>query len=131
MKIDHFAFEVSDLEASIHFYTQKLGFRVQLGKTVDEKEHEAFAILELEGGRLELLQALSEENQPMPFTPLIQRPHSCPHLALQVENFDRAIARLAEAGIPILNGPLEMPGAVKWLYFCDPDRNMIEFVQNL
>ena len=35
----------------------------------DEEHHEAFAFLELEGGNLELLQALDEDNQPVPFDP--------------------------------------------------------------
>ena len=35
MKIDHFAYEVSDLDASIRFYTQKLGFKVLFEKMVD------------------------------------------------------------------------------------------------
>jgi catechol 2,3-dioxygenase-like lactoylglutathione lyase family enzyme len=131
MKIDHFAYEVSDLEASMRFYTQKLGFKVQTDKIIDEKEHEAFAILELEGGRLDLLQALSETNVPKPFQPVTVRPHACPHLALQVDDFDRSLSMLAAEGIPILHGPLEIPGVAKWMYFCDPDRNVIEFCQDL
>jgi lactoylglutathione lyase len=131
MKIDHFAFEVSDLQASIHFYVEKLGFAIQFDKIVDDKEHEAFAILEMEGGKLELIQALSETNEPQPFAPLTVRPHACPHLALQVDDFDQTLARLAAQGIPILHGPLEVPNVAKWLYVCDPDRNVIEFCQDL
>jgi lactoylglutathione lyase len=131
MKIDHFAYEVSDLEASIRFYVEKLGFKIQFDKMVDGKEHEAFAILEMDGGKLELIQALSETNGSKPFEPLTVRPHACPHLALQVEDFDRTLAMLAAQGIPILHGPLEVPGVVKWLYVCDPDRNVIEFCQDL
>jgi len=131
MKIDHFAYEVSDLETSIRFYVERLGFGVQFPRTVDEKEHEAFAILELEGGKLELIQALSEANQPKPFAPLTVRPHACPHLALQVEDFSTALAVLSAWGVPILHGPLEVPGVAKWLYFCDPDGNVIEFCQDL
>ena len=131
MKIDHFAYEVSDLGASIRFYVEKLGFRIQLDKIVDDKEHEAFPILEMEGGKLELIQALSETNGSKSFEPLTVRSHACPHLALQVEDIDRAQAMLAAEGIPILHGPLEVPGVAKWLYFCDPDCNVIEFCQDL
>jgi len=131
MKIDHFAYEVSDLEASMRFYTEKFGFTVQIDKIVDEKEHEAFAILEMDGGKLELIQALSETNEAKSFQPVNVRPHACPHLALQVEDFDRTLATLAAQGIPILHGPLEAPGVAKWLYICDPDDNVIEFCQDL
>jgi lactoylglutathione lyase len=131
MKIDHFAYEVSDLGASIRFYVEKLGFTIQIDKVVDGKEHEAFAILEMDGGKLELIQALSDTNGPKPFEPLTVRPHACPHLALQVEDFERTLVMLSAQGIPILHGPLEVPGVVKWLYVCDPDRNVIEFCQDL
>ena len=131
MKIDHFAYEVSDLEASIHFYTDKLGFKVQFAKMIDEKQHEAFAILEMDGGKLELIQALSETNGPKPFEPLSVRPHACPHLAFQVENFDQTLSMLAAEGIPFLHGPLEVSGVVRWMYVCDPDGNAIEFCQYL
>jgi catechol 2,3-dioxygenase-like lactoylglutathione lyase family enzyme len=131
MKIDHFAYEVSDLDAAIRFYTGKLGFKVVLGKTVDEKEHEAFAILELAGGKVELLQALSADNTPQPFEPIPLRPHACPHLALGVDDFDATLAMLAREGISILHGPLEIAGVAKWMYVCDPDGNVIEFCQDL
>jgi len=131
MKIHHFAYEVSDMDASMRFYTEKLGFKVQSAKVVDTQQHEAFAILESDGGRLELVQALSETNEPQSFDPVSVRPHACPHLALQGEDFDRALARLAEEGLPLLHGPFEVPGVVRWLYFCDPDRNVIEFIQDL
>ncbi len=128
MKIDHFAYEVSDLDASIRFYTQKLGFKVLFEKMTDEKEHEAFAILGMDGGHLELLQALSEKNEPKPFKPVTVRPHACPHLAFQVADLDDTLTMLASEGIPILHGPLEAPGA-RWMYACDPDNNVIEFCQ--
>ncbi len=131
MKIDHFAYEVSDMDASIRFYTQKLGFHVSFPKTVDEKQHEAFAILEMDGGHLELIQALGEANQPLAFDPVAVRPHATPHLAFTVEDFDQTLAWLADEGIPILHGPFVAPGAARWMYICDPDQNVIEFCQFL
>jgi catechol 2,3-dioxygenase-like lactoylglutathione lyase family enzyme len=129
MKIDHFAFEVSNLRASIYFYVEKLGFMIQFDEMMDDKEHEAFAVLEMDGGKLELIQALSEDNQPKPFQPIVLREHYCPHLALQVDDMDQTIAMLEAEEIPIVRGPLEIPGVAKWLYVCDPDQNMLEFCQ--
>ncbi len=130
MRIHHFAFEVSDLEASIQFYEQLLGFKLQL-RARDAENHEEFAMLDLDGGRLELVQALSETNAPRPFQPVVVRDHYCPHLALQVDDMDRALAALKARGIPVAHGPLEAPGAARWAYFCDPDRNVVEFFQDL
>jgi len=129
MKIHHFAYEVSDMDASIRFYTEKLGFQVSFQKTVDEKQHESFAILEMDGGHLELIQALSDTNQPLVFDPVAVRPHATPHLAFEVEDFDQTLAWLASEGMPILHGPFVVPGAAKWMYVCDPDQNVIEFCE--
>jgi catechol 2,3-dioxygenase-like lactoylglutathione lyase family enzyme len=137
LKADHFAFQVSDLDAAISFYTETLGLEL-LSRELDEVHHEAFAFLELDGANLELLQLLDEDDCP----PLsdshqwgedrlegeIRQPY-CPHLAIQVEDIDRLVATLKEKGVPIVEGPLEIPGKVRWLYVSDPDENVIEFVQ--
>lgn len=127
-KADHFAFQVSDLDASIEFYHHILGLNL-ISKTVDEEHHEAFAFLELEGGNLELLQLLDEENNPLPFKQAEIKPPYCPHLAIASENLDQLVAMLGDKNVEIVKGPLEIPGTVKWLYIADPDRNVIEFVQ--
>ena len=51
------AFEVSNMEASIRFYTQVLGLRL-LFRKVNREEGEDYAFLELDGGNLELIQRL-------------------------------------------------------------------------
>jgi lactoylglutathione lyase len=128
LKADHFAFAVSDLDRAIRFYTETLGLRLMF-RRLDEEHHEAFAFLELDGGNLELLQALDVENRPLPFTaPTLREPY-CPHLALGCEDLDSVCARLNEKGITVLKGPLEIPGSVRWLYLADPDNNVLEFVQ--
>lgn len=126
MKVDHFAIEVSDLDAAIRFYTEKLGLKLMFSE-VDENQHEAYAFLELEGGNLELLQGLSRDQPPYD-RPAIRPPY-CPHLALQTDNVNDVIAMAKAKGIPIVKGPLEVPGKVKWLYLSDPDNHVIEFVQ--
>lgn len=125
---DHVAFQVSDLDAAIRFYVDRLGLKLMF-KEIDLEHHEAFAFLELEGGNLELLQLLDEENQPVPRETRPIAPPYCPHLALQVPDLDAWAAQLEHANIPIVKGPLENPGKVKWLYIADPDDNIIEFVQ--
>lgn len=128
MKLDHVAFKVSDLDSSIRFYTNALGLKLMFQER-DENHQEAFAFLELEGGNLELLQALDENNQPVPFSrPEIESPF-CPHVAMGSDNLDGLVADLEKKGIPIVKGPLEIPGQVKWLYISDPDHNILEFVE--
>jgi catechol 2,3-dioxygenase-like lactoylglutathione lyase family enzyme len=128
VKIDHFAFEVSDLEASARFYCENLGFRVQIS-FIDENIHETLVVLELDGGKLELIQALDEHNQPKSFEPVTVRAHFCPHLALETDDFEKSLAQIHKNGLKIVQGPLEIPGLAKWLYLADPDQNIIEVFQ--
>jgi len=122
------AFLVSDLDVSIRFYTKRLGLRL-LSREEDITHHEAFAFLELEGGNLELLQVLDDDGKPVPFKAPDIRPPYCPHLAIQTDDLDHAMVGLRNEGVPILKGPLEIPGKVKWAYFSDPDNNIVEFVE--
>jgi catechol 2,3-dioxygenase-like lactoylglutathione lyase family enzyme len=127
-KVDHFAFRVADLDESLAFYCNKLGLK-QISRTFDAENQEAFAYVELEGGNLELLQRVDESGRLLAaIKQPIESPY-CPHLALVTENLDAVVDTLHSVNIPIVSGPLEIPGLVKWLYIADPDNNIIEFVE--
>ncbi len=128
LRLDHVALRVSDMDAAITFYTQKLGLRL-LSDQVDEEHHERFAFLELDGGNLELLQVLDEDNAPAPYRPPEPDASLCPHLAIATADLASETMRLQKRGVPIFKGPLEIGGQVRWLYTADPDNNVIEFVQ--
>jgi len=125
-RADHFA--VADLDRAIAFYRDVLGLPLMF-RELDPIHHEAFAFLELKGGNLELLQALDEENRPLPLAPPSLREPYCPHLALATDDLDGLQDRLRAHGVPLLKGPLEIAGKVRWLYFADPDNNVLEYVQ--
>jgi len=126
--VDHFAFEVSDMGRAIRFYTEKLGLKL-LSSDLDKAHHEVYAFLELDGGNLELLQTLDENNNPIPRAAREPAPSCCPHLALKTDDMAACLANLRRQGIPILKGPLEIPGEIKWVYVTDPDNNVLEFIQ--
>lgn len=127
-KLDHVAVRVSDLDTAVVFYTEKLGLPLKF-REVDAAHGEAFAFLTLEGGDIELLQRLYDSsNADGPANPVPVEPF-CPHLAIATDDMDETMAMLADRGVPILKGPLEIPGKVRWLYVRDPDNNVIEFVQ--
>jgi len=128
LKADHFAFQVSDMDEAIRFYTETLGLKL-LFRELDEVHHEAFAFLELEGGNLELVQLLDENNKPIPLIKHEIRQPYCPHIAIKTEDIGQLVLRLKEKKVPIVKGPLEISGEVKWVYVSDPDRNIIEFIQ--
>lgn len=122
-KNDHTAFQVSDLNASIAFYTKSLGLRL-LFSDEDPAEQEAFAFLELEGGNLELVQKLG-----VPFVKPTLAPPYCPHLALNTDDINRVLQMIEQHSIKVVKGPLEIPGEEKWIYIADPDNNVIEYIE--
>ncbi|MHC4626432.1 MAG: VOC family protein [Planctomycetota bacterium] len=123
-KYDHVAFQISNMDAAIQFYVEKLNFELS-SRAGNKDEMEEYAFLALGDLRLELIQDL---NQAAYQKPGIERPY-CPHLAIETDNMERAVARLAERGVPVIRGPLAIEGEVTWVYFADPDNNVLEYIQ--
>ena len=122
MAYDHGAFQVTDMEKAITFYTEKLGFQHLF--TAENPQHgEIYAFLEYNGARLELLQLT--EGTYVPRQPV--RPY-CPHLCFETDDMDAVLQMLKENDIPILDGPNEIPGKERWVYFTDPDLNVLEYI---
>ncbi|MCA9438029.1 MAG: VOC family protein [Candidatus Omnitrophica bacterium] len=128
MKLDHVAFQVANMDRALEFYTRTLGLKLMFDKT-SEEHRERFVFLELEGGNLELLEKHDEEGNPIPTKKKPPEPPYCPHVAIGTEDLDRIVETLENNGIPLLKGPLLIEGQVRWLYFCDPDDNVLEYVQ--
>ena len=123
-KYDHVAFQVSNMDAAIQFYVEKLNFALS-SRAVNQDEMEEYVFLRLGDLRLELIQDL---NQAVYKKPQIKPPY-CPHLAIETDNVERAVARLREEGVPIVRGPLAIEAEVTWVYFADPDNNILEYIQ--
>jgi lactoylglutathione lyase len=121
---DHVAFQVCHMEEAIRFYVEKLGFTLA-SSAVNAEEHEAYSFLTMGNLRLELIQDLKQAH----FTrPSIQPPY-CPHLAIETGDMRQAVASLKENGVEIIHGPLQVPGEETWVYFKDPDNNVLEYIQ--
>jgi lactoylglutathione lyase len=123
-RADHFAFQVTDMDRAIRFYVEDLGLRL-LFREVSEEHEEEFAFLEVEGGNLELLKS----RKGAAFVPQPPEPPYCPHLAFGTEDMSVTLEMIREKEIPIVKGPLELAGKVKWIYVNDPDHNVIEFIE--
>ena len=123
-KNDHMAFQVSNMDQSLKFYTETLGLRLVL-RNVNVEEHEDYAFLELSGGNLELIQKLDEAQFEKPRI----KPPFCPHLALRTDDMAQTLKMIEEKNIPIVKGPLGSEGAERWMYISDPDNNVIEYIQ--
>lgn len=127
-RLDHVALRVTDIDRSIAFYRDVLGMPFMFKK--EDLEHgEVFAYMELDGGNIELLALVDDTGKPVSWTrPPIEKPY-CPHVAIAVDNLDEAVAHLHSKGVTPIDGPLVIPDTVRWLYFSDPDHNVIEYVQ--
>jgi lactoylglutathione lyase len=121
---DHVAFQVSDMEASIEFFVEKLGFQ-QSFRALNEEHGEEYAFFTYGDLRLELIRDIKQPS----FNKPDLKPPYCPHLALETQDMQQTLARLEAAGVPILRGPLEIPGEETWVYFADPDNNVLEYIQ--
>ena len=122
MAYDHGAFRVRNLDDAITFYTEKLGFRF-LFSGRNEKGAEKYAFLDYNGARLELIETENETYQPA----VPEHPY-CPHLCFEAESMDDVLKMLRDNGLKILDGPNEIPGSEQWIYFADPDLNVLEYI---
>jgi hypothetical protein len=60
--------------------------------------------------------------------PEIRKPY-CPHLAIEVDDMKLAFKSLKENKINIIRGPLKLKDEETWVYFSDPDNNILEYIQ--
>ena len=93
MAFDHAGFQVSDMDKSIQFYTEKLGFRL-LFRTEAKDYGEIGAFLEWNGAKLELLQSINKE-----FHPKKPEKPFCPHICFEAEDMDEIVKMLKENDI--------------------------------
>jgi catechol 2,3-dioxygenase-like lactoylglutathione lyase family enzyme len=114
----HVRYQVADIERSIAFYTQKLGFtpREQVGK--------AFASVSLGKLRLILSGPGSSGARPMP-DGRKQVPGGWNRIVIYVQDLDAHVERLKKAAIPLRNAVEAGPGG-KQVQIEDPDGNPIE-----
>jgi glyoxylase I family protein len=121
-RIDHVEIIPSDLEKSIKFYTEVLGFKLKERFKVESPPLEEVAFLQLGDTMLEFLKvkdpaATSEEWQV-----------GYKRMALEVEYMDKAVVYLASKGIKPIWDPIDL-GKSKRAEVKDPDGLSIELRQ--
>lgn len=121
----HIAMDVKDIDASMRFYTQVLGFGIAC--TWGEGEKRACMIDCGNGNHVELFQAKPGENRP---------DGHWKHLALKCTDTKAAIERVRAAGFPVTvetkdvtipSSPAPLP--IRIAFFKGPDGETIEFFQ--
>ena len=148
VSVDHINLVVSDLERSVDFYTNVLGFRETQRAELEGEWIET--IIGLETVKASVAYVVSPAGQPR--LELLQyhspigdgfQANSIPntlglrHLALSVDNIDSAVQRLREAGTELLSRPVVVPtdviqhstGQKILCYFHDPDGILLELTE--
>jgi len=111
---------VDDVEKSVEFYSEKLGFKV-------DQQFPAMAIVSKNGLTLWLSGPLSSAARPMPdgATP---SPGGWNRFALHVDDIEATVKTLRSAGVKFRNDIIQGPGGQQTL--CeDPSGNVIELFQ--
>ena len=99
MKIDHIAIVVNDVEESAKVYQQALGVSNVKFETV-ESEGVKIAIIELENGRIELMQPTNDSSPIKKF--LDKKGQGLHHMALETDNIEGEVERMEGCGIQFL-----------------------------
>ena len=136
----HTGIIVKDMEESLHFYRDILGFKVIQNFTDDSDYINKITgiinadvhMIKLEAGDGTVLEILEYRNHP---TELIDQPIynvGASHIALQVKNAEKAYDILKEKGIKIISEPVLSSEKIAKVFFCfDPNNVRIELVEML
>ncbi len=123
-KLDHVAIEVSNLDRAIEFYTEKMGFALQ-SRATNEEQQEDYCFLKSQDTTIELISDLkktySEKRN-------FQKPY-CPHICFVTDDMKKTVKDLKANNIEIIRGPFEIANEETWVYFADPDGNILEYIE--
>lgn len=122
-RIDHIEIVPRDLERSIAFYMENLGFRIRQRRKVEAPPLEEVVYLELGDTVLEFVSVRNPASAPVEAWQVGYR-----MMAIEVEDMDRAIERLRKKGVEIAWGPVAL-GRSKRAEIRDPDGLPIELRQ--
>jgi len=139
--IRHFGIVVSDIEKSLHFYRDLLGFRIKIDaleqgdfidtilglKNVKVRTIKMFAP---DGNFIELLSYQSHKGRKMENKEIFGIGAS--HVAYTVANLDKEYQRLKEKGVQFIAPPQVSPNKKANVAFCyDPDGVPVELVEEI
>jgi len=102
-----FALSVSDIDASVTWYSEKLGLAVVMRSP---KQDKASAVV-LEGGGLAV--ELVKHDDAMPPSKEPPLTHGFMKAGLVVDDLDKTLANLKARGVPIFLGPFPARGTIK------------------
>lgn len=138
-KICHINLVVSNMEDSINFYTNNLGFRITFDNIIQSKaiangagfDDVTARIVMLELGAkqtiLELFHYIYPEGSVRP----VVDPNTIGqgHFAIEVTDIEDLYLDLCDKGVNFLSEPQKVTDGVKFCYFRDPDGALLELIE--
>ncbi len=109
------------MDRSVNFYNGILGLEIIERKTSPRGSQLVF--LRLPGSDCDL------ELCSFPDSGIVDVPEDLVHLAFQVQDLEKCMNKLKEAGIPITEGPIEAGNGTRFIFTEDPDKYEIELMQ--
>jgi glyoxylase I family protein len=122
---EHVGTTTADLDRSIGFYCGLLGLRLVLRKQQGET---SLAFIDAGGGMLEI----AERPGAAPARDVPQGVAGLRHLTFAVDSVDETIAKLADAGVEIIEQPRNAHNTelIRRVAFCrDPDGIQVELIE--
>ncbi|MFQ6076676.1 MAG: VOC family protein [Candidatus Bathyarchaeia archaeon] len=124
MAVDHVAIMCKDLERSVEYYTQTLGFSIMYRTETPSLN---IAFLEKGEAKLELM-GVKEGVATVP-SPLKETDIGVKHIAFLVDDVDEAYEELKKRGVDFTSEPIATRGTHKIVFFNDPDGNVLQLTQ--
>ncbi|MEM7544992.1 MAG: VOC family protein [Pseudomonadota bacterium] len=133
-RVEHVMLGTADYDATLAWWTEKLGFTVEAEWTVPDFPGVRLAYLAKNGFRIEIV-GKPERFQPRR-TPNSLSDHLIDsgfgHLAFEVDDVDAAMAELSAKGVPAFVPATSFPDAGRRVAFVKDDQgNVIEFAADL
>lgn len=128
--IHHVGMRVTDLERSIRFYQQALGFELNHAYEMIDKSGRVAWLINEAGAQVELFQLNDYEATPGWSHPTNALARGHAHFSLYVHDIEARFERAVGAGARVLWGPrYAAPLETQTAYIADPDNNLVEFVK--
>ncbi len=127
MKLHHFGIEVKNIDKSIEFYMEKLGFTISVPKSHEKGVNILYANLKC--GNEVTLELIEYTDKDFDRNIDVSNPPLCPHIAMETDDFDGVLQQLKERGVEIFDGPHVIPGDVEMLTILDPDNYRVDIGQ--
>ena len=126
-RIDHVEILPSDIERTLKFYIEILGFKIQTRLKLERPPLEEVVFIELGGTSIELFSV--KEPATISIEPWQV---SCRRIALEVEDLDKAIEYLKAKGVEISGSPRAVEIlSLRVAEIKDPDGLPIELIQRV